>query len=94
MDANESVILENELDESPRAAKRKLEEEIEKVELKNAPLKKVILNRHTSIELSKGLTESKDKSVVNEKTAEVEDKKVIKLSSLSAKEVKQVIYFL
>lgn len=87
LDASESVILENDLDESPRATKRKIEDENSKTEIKSAPPKKVILNRHTSIELSKALAENKEKDLDNEKQEQKEEKKIIKLSSLSAKEV-------
>lgn len=74
------MILENDLDESPKSAKRKIEEN-DKTENKSAPPKKVILNRHTSIELS-----IDNKELENE-PEQKEEKKVIKLSSLSAKEV-------
>lgn len=79
MDASESVILENDLDESPKAPKRKLDDKV-----KSAPPKKVILKRHTSIELSKKTVE---KISENDQVKLMEDKKIIKLSSLSAKEV-------
>lgn len=92
LDASESVILDNDLDESPKATKRKIDDETAKTEIKSAPPKKVILNRHTSIELSKALAENKEKDSDNEKQEQKEDKKIIKLSSLSAKEVKIVIH--
>lgn len=85
LDASESVILD--LDESPKATKRKIDDESEKPELKcTPPPKKVILNRHTSIELTKTIIEN-DQKLNNEKQDQIEDKKVVKLSSLSAKEV-------
>lgn len=87
MDASESVILENDLDESPKSNKRKMEE-IDKVELKSAPPKKVILNRHTSIELTKSILDNTEKETENDTSESNEEKKVIKLSALSAKEVR------
>lgn len=85
LDASESVILDNDLDESPKAVKRKIDDEDEKTELKCAPPKKVILNRHTSIDIAKN--NEKAKMSDSEKQEEKEDKKVVKLSSLTAKEV-------
>lgn len=89
MDASESVILENDLDESPKSVKRKIEDS-DKAEIKSAPPKKVILNRHTSIEISNDLLENKEKESESE-CEQKEEKKVVKLSSLTAKEVKCLI---
>lgn len=87
LDASESVILENDLDESPKATKRKIEEiTSDKIEVKSAPPKKVILNRHTSIEMTKSIIDSTEKKP-EDANINKEEKKVIKLSSLSAKEV-------
>lgn len=90
LDASESVILDNDLDEFPKAVKRKVEED---KNTKSAPPKKVILNRHTSIELTKANPDGKEKHSENEKSEEQGDKKIIKLSSLSAKEVSQYVRF-
>lgn len=88
MDANESVILENDLDESPKVLKRKIDEiGNDKIGVKSAPPKKVILNRHTSIELTRSIVESKEKQPNETEQEQKEEKKIIKLSSLSAKEV-------
>lgn len=88
LDASESVILENDLDESPKSTKRKIDEITNnKIEIKSAPPKKVILNRHTSIEMTKSIIDSTEKKQEDAKEEQKDEKKVIKLSSLSAKEV-------
>ncbi|KAJ8960791.1 hypothetical protein NQ318_020086 [Aromia moschata] len=80
-----SVILDNELEDSPKAQKRKADETQESTEAKSGPPKKVILNRNNSASL-----ESKPKleeAETEDKTdKEAPEKKVIKLSQLSAKE--------
>lgn len=86
LDASESVILENDLDESPKATKRKIDDNTE-VKSESAPPKKVILNRHTSIEMTKSIIDNTETKQDDIKGEQKEDKKVIKLSSLSAKEV-------
>lgn len=71
--------------------------------MKSAPPKKVILNRHTSIELTKNNADDKEKQPEESIQEQKDEKKIIKLSSLSAKEVhilcfeknsgKLIIYF-
>lgn len=83
------------MDDSPQSQKRKLEEDIEKTDKSTTvtaappPPKKVILNRNISIEPIKAAIDNKEKEKTEEKseTKSVEDKKIIKLSQLSAKEV-------
>lgn len=77
--------MENDLDESPKAIKRKIGEQ-DNAGIKTAPPKKVILIRHSSIEMTQSFLENQPK-VVDEKSEVKAEKKVIKLSSLTAKEV-------
>ncbi|KAJ8970876.1 hypothetical protein NQ314_001001 [Rhamnusium bicolor] len=84
LDASESVILENDLDDSPKTQKRKINE-TEQGEARNGPPKKVILNRNNSnnTEPSKQKSECNEAEVIS---SDLPEKKVIKLSELSAKE--------
>lgn len=99
LDASES-ILENELDDSPKSQKRKLEDNEEKTDDNNTavaappPPKKVVLNRHTSIEPVKTAVVNQEAENKDDEKSEIkpnEEKKIIKLSQLSAKEVSNII---
>ncbi|XP_056644525.1 SAP domain-containing ribonucleoprotein isoform X3 [Diorhabda sublineata] len=86
IDTNESVILENDLDESPNINKRKIED-TSPIEVKQP--KKVVLNRN-NINFGTDNEEKIEETIVKTITADAidknEEKKVIKLSDLTAKE--------
>ncbi|KAG5885378.1 hypothetical protein JTB14_023765 [Gonioctena quinquepunctata] len=84
LDASESVISENDLDESPKATKRKADETSENEDTKPVPHKKVILNRHNTLP---EVVQPSETQAPEAKPAEPqEEKKVIKFSQLTAKE--------
>lgn len=96
MDERESLIndLDNALDDLPKTQKRKSDTE-HKSEVPGGPPKKVILKRNTSEALAAMAIASKvDKKPIDEEKVEdnvksadsTEEKKVVKLSELSAKE--------
>ncbi|XP_057666315.1 SAP domain-containing ribonucleoprotein [Diorhabda carinulata] len=86
IDTNESVILENDLDESPNINKRKIED-TSPIEVKQP--KKVVLNRN-NINFGTDNEEKIEETIVKTTTTDAidknEEKKVIKLSDLTAKE--------
>ncbi|XP_030767970.1 SAP domain-containing ribonucleoprotein [Sitophilus oryzae] len=91
LDERDSIIneLDNNLDDSPKAQKRKLDG-TDKSHI-DGPPKKVILKRNNSDTLtSKAVTANEKNNEVQEDTTpngqQIEDKKVIKFSELSAKE--------
>ncbi|CAH1183627.1 unnamed protein product [Phaedon cochleariae] len=89
LDASESVILENDLDESPNPLKRKIADHVDETDTKEVPPKKLILNRHENI--TSEIVLPSEKKVEESKPDEEKgkgkgDKKVIRLSQLSAKE--------
>lgn len=94
LDASESVLteLDEQLDVTPatKASKRKLSETKLSPDSDSKPAKKVVLNREPSIPNdSNQKKENGDDSSTNvtEKSEDTSDKKIIKLSELSAKEV-------
>ncbi|KAJ8970676.1 hypothetical protein NQ317_012358 [Molorchus minor] len=66
LDANESEILENDLDDSPQGQKRKSDDTPAQIETKSGPPKKVILNRNNSASLE----------VSEPKAEDIEDKRL------------------
>ncbi|KAJ8920859.1 hypothetical protein NQ315_015651 [Exocentrus adspersus] len=86
LDASESVILENDFDDSPKTQKRKIDESPILTEVKNGPPKKIILNRNISYTIEplkpKEVSPKTDVDVADDQP----EKKVVKLSELSAKE--------
>lgn len=88
LEASES-ILENDLDEAPVPTKRKLDETNDK-DTKTEPPRKIVLDRNNSTgsDIVKSVSKIPEKTSDEDKT---EDKKIIKLSELSAKEVTRLL---
>ncbi|XP_023017039.2 SAP domain containing ribonucleoprotein [Leptinotarsa decemlineata] len=80
---NESSILENDFDVSPKSVKRILSESSEIEGSTPVPAKKIVLTRHNSVIDPIKATEKQPEP---EKSPPKEEKKIIKLSNLTAKD--------